>query len=270
MRWDCFLLVGPLFAFSLPAQTASQLHLSPGAVVIERASIPPAIHPDRELLLWMISPAKHDRGPLSKQNPYTCPEWTLGSYYSGPTRISLVDTSVPKAVNTIELRYPGRENLDSFDIPYRIVAGMYYLVPGHKHDTEGKPALLALRDLNGDGLPLETAFFYAEACMGLPSTSVGYSPKQDRVIQFETQIQAIKQKALKSGHVINIGKRTTETLIWVDYLFDGKPTRPGQWSYRIDYSGRLGTIDSYHVHYDPSREMFFGSVSSLDVSAVLP
>jgi hypothetical protein len=56
------------------------------------------------------------------------------------------------------------EGEDSFNIPYRILADLYYVVPGHKRGSEGKPALPALRDLNGDGLPLETAFFEAMVC----------------------------------------------------------------------------------------------------------
>ena len=134
------------------------------AVVIERAAIPQGIHQDRELALWMLSPQRHDRVIRHGLDSYTCPEMTLGSYYSGPTRISLVDTSVRRVINTLDLRYAGRRE-DSFDIPYRILAGYYYLVPGHKKGSEGGPALLALRDLKGDGLSLETAFFEAESCM---------------------------------------------------------------------------------------------------------
>ena len=49
----------------------------------------------------------------------------------------------------------------------------------------------------------------------------------------------------------------------MDYLFAQKPVRPGNWSYKIDYTGRGGTLDSYDVHYDPSREKFFGTLSML-------
>jgi len=49
------------------------------AVVIERAVLPRSLHANREMLLWMIAPTKHDRGEFSESNPYTCPERTLGS-----------------------------------------------------------------------------------------------------------------------------------------------------------------------------------------------
>jgi len=238
-----------VFAFTTVtlASTAQAQHdavLPPTAVVIERSPIPASIHANREMVLWMISPTKHDRGPFSESNSYTCPEYTLGSYFSGPTRISLIDTSTERPVNTVKLSYLERKE-DSFDIPYRILP-YHYAVPGPK-DAEGKPVLLALRDLNGDGLPLETVFFEAEACMGLQTTLIGYSPKQDRVIQYEVQLQ---QRGAK-----------TETMRWFDYLFAEKPQSPGRWSYTIDYSGRGGCEDSYKVRYDPAREKFFATRS---------
>jgi hypothetical protein len=168
----------PLLAQSEP----SSLNLPDDAVVIERTAIPAALHSDRALLLWMISPAKHDRGPLSKTNSYSCQEVTLGSYYRGPTRLSLLDTRSGRVINTIKWMSPILGDVDQFDIPYRILSGLYYLVPGVPKKREGKPALLELRDLNGDGIAVDTAFFETEACMGLPTTLIGYSPAQDKVI----------------------------------------------------------------------------------------
>jgi hypothetical protein len=210
----------------------------------------------------MLSPQKHDRGEFSQSNPYTCPEMTLGSYYSGPTRVSLVDTNSKRAINTVNLRRQWSAE-DSFDIPYRILSDYVYLVPAHEHGSEGKPALLALRDLNGDGLPLEAAFFEAEACMGLQTTLVGYSPKQDRVIQYEVELKITEQKIVEGRGILNTGKARTETARWVDYLFAEPSTGLGRWSYKIDYRGRGGALDSYNVHYDPSREKFFGTRASL-------
>jgi hypothetical protein len=228
----------------LLAVTLAVMAQPPDAFVIERAPIPSSIHSNREMVLWMLSPQKHDRGPLSDLNPYTCPEYTLGSYFSGPTRISLIDTSTKRIVNTVNLSHSWDKE-DSFDLPYRILADFYYTVPGRRKGTEGKPSLLSLRDLNGDGLRLETAFFEAIACMGLPTTLIGYSVKQDRVIQYEVQL----------------GPKKTETTNWFDYLFAEKPKSPGRWSYVIDYSGRGGCEDSYQVRYDPGREKFFATLS---------
>jgi hypothetical protein len=257
----CGFLLAPALGILLHAQPAADLDLPPGAVVIERAAIPQGVHPHRELVLWMLSPKRNDRGELSQSNPYSCPEMTLGSYYSGPTRISLVDSSAKRVINTIGLRSSYEE--DSFDVPYRILADFYYLVPGGKRGQEGKPKLLALHDFNGDGLPLETAFFEAEACMGLMTTLIGYSPKQDRVIQYQVELKITAQKAIKGRGLVNEGEATTETRSWADYLFAQKPSGLGHWSFKIDYTGRGGPLDQYRVHYDPSREMFFGDLTRI-------
>jgi hypothetical protein len=179
---------------------------------------------------------------------YTCPDWTLGSYYSGPTRISLLDTSTRKTINTVSLRYLYRKE-DSFDVPYRILGGqyMFYSVPDGSDEREGKPKLLDLRDFNGDGLALETAFYEAEACMGLQTTLFGYSVKHDRAIQYKIEVRANGEKP--------------STQVWADYLFSKKPIAAGNWSYMIDYSGRGGCQDSWKVHYDASREKFFATLS---------
>jgi hypothetical protein len=188
-------------SIGLRAQSATDFGLPEGSVVIERAAIPKTIHKDRELLLWMLSPQKHDRGEFSQSNPYMCPERTLGSYYSGPTRISLVDTNSKSTINTITIRQTFSAE-DSFDVPYRILSDYLYLVPGH--------------------------------------------PKGSDEVQ-------LKHK----------GSAQTETLKWIDYLFSETPTRPGRWSFQIDYRGRRGALDSYNVRYDPSREKFFGTLTSV-------
>jgi len=80
------------------------LKLPKAAVVIERATIPERIHPNRELVLWMLPPQTHDRGKLPGPDSYACPEMLRGSYCSGPTRISLLDTSANTVINTVNLR----------------------------------------------------------------------------------------------------------------------------------------------------------------------
>jgi hypothetical protein len=243
-------------------QSEPDITLPAGAFLVERAVVPTSVHADREMLLWMISPEKHDRGELSESNPYTCPEWTLGSYYRGPTRISLVDTRENKIINTINLRH-GYGDEDSFDVPYRILADYYYIVPGRSRGSEGKPTLLALRDINGDGLPLETAFFEAEACMGLLTTAIGYSPKEDKLIQYQVELSRRTEEVVEGRGIVTSGETSTSTASWIDYLFSEKPAEPGHWSYKIDYTGRGGALDTYDVRYDPSREIFVGTLDEL-------
>lgn len=220
--------------------------LPPGAVVIERATV----RSDRDLVLWMLKPTKFDRGPNTKDNPYTCPERTRGHHYSGPTRVSLVEPATKRVLNTVPI-HPYAE--DSFDVPYRIVPDYDYRVPGAKPGEEGQPKLLDLRDFNGDGLPLEAAFYEAQACMGLLTTLVGYSPKQDRVVQYPVELR-----------VTGDGPVRTVTQLWVDYLFSYKPVSPRRWLYEIDYRGRAGSLDAYDIRYDPARERFHGALRTTD------
>src|SRR6266849_7706903 len=61
------------------------------------------IKSDRILILWILRPTKHPR-ELEPDEPYTCPEETRGSYYTGRTRVSLVDTKSRRIINTVMIR----------------------------------------------------------------------------------------------------------------------------------------------------------------------
>jgi hypothetical protein len=180
---------------------------------------------------------------------YTCPEYTRGSHYTGPTRVSLVDPQTKKIVNTLKvLNFAGD---DTFDIPYHIQPGLYYHVAGVPKGKEGRPTIMWLKDYNGDGQAGEFALFDALACMGLPTTLIGYSQAQDRVIQYAVDL------TVTSGN-----KKSTRVAYWVDYLFSKRPEKPGFWKYAIDYRGRAGTLDTYEIRYLPQEEKFAGRLTS--------
>jgi hypothetical protein len=222
--------------------------LPSGARVVETRPINTKAHPNRALLLWMLRPTTNRR---EMDDLYTCPEETRGSYYSGPTRVSLVNTATHSIINTVEVKQDYmEEGDDSFDIPYRIHQG-YYHVEGVRGNAEGKPSIMWLRDYNGDGKAHEFALFDAMACMGLQTTLIGYSERQDKVIQYQTVLTAQDEK-----------KRSTDVLSWVDYLFSRKPDAPGYWKYEIDYRGRGGSLDRYEIRYDRQRERFEGKLVS--------
>ena len=253
-------------AFPLRAQLGHSSSLPENAVVIERTRIPAKLHADRALLLWMVSPVTHDRGELADET-YMCPEVTLGSYYSGPTRLSLLDTRSGRVINTIKLMSPMADGVDEFNIPYRILSGEYYLVPGVPKGREGRPSLLKLRDLNGDGIAAETGFFEAESCMGLPTTLIGFSVAQDKVIQYPAEIEVSDFEQNMTGYRLgprrHRGKPRLETQLWIDYLLAEKPVQPRHWKYAIDYRGRAGCLDSYDLRYDPVRERFVGTLTKV-------
>jgi hypothetical protein len=201
----------------------------------------------RALVLWMLRPKRYPRGA---EEMYTCPEETRGSFYRGPARLSLVEAATGRVLNTLKVVQEYADGSDEFDIPYRIHAGSHYHVPGAPEGREGRPALLHLRDFNGDGRALEFALFDALACMGLETALFGYSERQDRVIQYPVSLESV-----------GAGGKTTEVLNWVDYLFSREQTGPGRWKFEVDYTGRGGTRDSYDVRYNEGAERFEGTVT---------
>jgi hypothetical protein len=235
IAWMALLLSAlPLTAWDLPQ----------GARVLEERPVPSRAHSNRGLVLWMQEPERHPRD-MDPDDPYTCPEETRGSYWSGPAFVSLVDLKAKKILATLAL--DGGE-WDAFDLPYQIHAGSYYLVEHPGKDKEGRPTLLNLRDVNGDGRAQEFVLYEADACMGLGTTLIGYSEKQDRVIQYPVVLTTETDKSSETG-----------TRLWADYLFSEKPVAPGHWRYSIDYSGRGGCVDAYDVRYDPETESFKGT-----------
>lgn len=237
-----------ILLLSFPAQCLSQSYNLPaGALIVETRPVPSKSHPNRALLLWMINPTRNPRE--DEDDPYTCPDETRGSYYSGPVRVSLVDTKTNRVINTIKIKRDYLNGEDSFDVPYKIHNG-YYHVAGVPQGQEGKPVIMWLRDYNDDGRAQEFALFNALACMGLPTTLIGYSESKDRVIQYPVNVE-----------IFEGGKHTRATFFWPDYLFDQKPLRPGYWKYQIDYRGRAGTLDKWEIRYNRRREAFEGRVT---------
>jgi hypothetical protein len=75
--------------------------LPSGAVLLEVQVVPMSAHAHRLLALWMQIPQKHPRD--LEGEAYTCPERTRGNYYSGPTRISLVNALCGEIINTVRV-----------------------------------------------------------------------------------------------------------------------------------------------------------------------
>jgi hypothetical protein len=237
----CVLLsTTPTFA----ASAGEEYKFAEGALVIETKPVTP----NRSLILWMVRPTKHPRE--TSDEPYTCPEYTRGNYYSGATRISLVDPQTRIVINTLNISPEPGEGADEFDIPYSIRSDHYYRVEGVSKETERKPTIIWLKDYNGDGKAWEFALFDAQACMGLATTLIGYSERQDKVIQYQTHLVVSDSN----------GKRSTTTQSWTDYLFAKKPASPGSWKFEIDYRGRGGSLDKYEIHYDKQAERFEGKL----------
>ncbi len=245
----------PLAADSAAGATLNSPPPSPpdgipaSATIIDSARISLPGRPGRWLYLWSMNPKRYPRE--MPDEPYTCPEETRGSHYRGVIRLSLVDDGSHSIINTVDIGQ-GLDEADTFDIPYSIQSGLHYPVPGVAEGNEGRPALLDLRDYNGDGSALEVPFFDAMACMGLQTALFGYSPRQDRVIHYPVELSITSGEDTTSG-----------TLLWIDRLFRESPSGKGRWQYNIDYRGRGGTLDSYDIRYDPDQEKFTGTLVSV-------
>ncbi len=230
LKFTIFLLLvlsANLFAQDIPKS----------AVILEKKNVTTK----RQLVLWMANATKHPRD--ADDEIYTCPDQTRGHYYSGIAFVSLFDTKSKKLINTLEIDLNEEINLD---LPYLIHAG-YYKVPTLNKRKEGKPVIMNLQDYNADGKSFEFAIFNAIACMGLETTLVGYSEKQDRLIQYPIELKT---------------KDKTYNGFWADELFGNKP-RSGVWKYQIDYRGRGGTLDKYAFRYDSVNEKFVGQLVSI-------
>lgn len=227
--------------FIFGAQAAPKFDLPANAKIIETRTLTNSSHPDRALILWMIDPRKN---PRDTTEIYTCPEYTRGHFYSGQTRVSLVDLKSGKAINTIAIK---SEDQDSFDIPYKIAP--YYYQVANKKIKESRPLILALKDFNGDGKAHEFVLYKTEGCMVLMTALIGYSETQDQVIQYRTVLKTVG------------GQSKSETVDWVDHLFNKQPITRGVWKYSIDYRGRGGTLDQYEIRYNPKLERFEGTLT---------
>lgn len=234
--------------YSQPKKT-SKYGLPSGARVIEVRALESNGYPDRMMVLWMVNPK---RNPFSSDpdDLYMCPDETRGSCYSGKTRVSLIDVTTTRVINTVKIIDVHLVNKDTFDIPYSIRENDYYHVEGDPlRNGERKARVMFLKDYNGDGKALEFALFDAPFCMGLATTLIGYSETHDKVIQYPISLEVIEGQ-----------KRATDVSLWADYLFAQKPINPGHWKYEIDYRGRAGALDKYEIHYNATAERFEGTL----------
>lgn len=226
--------------------------LPQGAVVLESRKLQLTNQKSRTLVIWMLSPKKN---PLnySKDELYSCPDQTRGSHYSGPARVSLIETATGRIINTIKVSSYDSEAGDTLDLPYDIRRGYYYQVNVVSRRTgQGKPSIMKLLDYNGDRKALEFVLFDAPACMGLQTALIGYSEKQDKVIQYPVELNLNEQ-----------GKQSKWTTLWADYLFNTKPKRTGYWNFEVDYRGRGGSLDKWEVNYNVAEEKFEGTLTRI-------
>jgi hypothetical protein len=229
--------------------------LPDGALLLEDQPVPVWAHPHRALVLW-IWPSEdkplhwrsdfNEMGSIPEEGgaAYTCPEQATGHshFYYSRTRVSLVDTQSRHVLNTLPVQI--EDARDEFEIPFLIRSGYYYEVPGPLQQGVGKPHILALKDLNGDGKALEFVFYWMESCSGPATKIYGYSQRQDRVILYEFRLTDRAS-----------GKQNVEA--WMRRFTLQTPVAPMHWVYDDTYN--TGGSIRYDFRYVPERERFEGT-----------
>jgi len=106
------------------------------------------------------------------------------------TRLSLIDVASATLVNTVEIRQfydDPNDREHSFVFPFFGPEDWYY-VPTPNANHEGKPRVLNLRNLTGEGAAGQFPVFEYAACGVARSSVFGYSPKSDHVVQYPVEI----------------------------------------------------------------------------------
>lgn len=221
-----------------PLENAVKNLLPAEAKIIDFQPLTVTNNLSRALVLWMINPDQH-----SKINYiHACPEHGQGSVYTGPTRVSLIDTREMKIINTVVIK---KGESDSMSISYRNSTDNWYPfyfpfrnIPEANETIDIIPKIINLQDYNGDGRALEFAILAPPpACVGYSYTLIGYSEKQDKVIIYPIETN---------------GKIS----YWGSYLFYKEPQEPGYWNYEIDMRGRGGCLQKYEIRYKEAEEIF--------------
>jgi hypothetical protein len=241
-----------LFVASLPAQTLPsatiQKVLPPDAMIIETANLKLGPSKARALVLWM----EHPERVVWRDDPgYMCVRQVYGDHWEGPTRLSLVDLAKSTLVNTLEVRSSYEQpndfgNVSSakpgvFEIPF-FVPNSHYHVPRPDAKREGKPAIMILRDLTGEGVAGQFVLFDYVNCGGASGSVVGYSPRSDRAVQYSVEIIT--------------GAEKPKIQLWAEQIFETRRIRPGQWDFIWEPGyGCFCTIHE-HVLFDRVRQVF--------------
>ena len=218
--------------------------LLPGdARIIETATVPVRTAKVRLLVLWMQAP----RRVTSEWD--SAADFVYGDHWLGPTFLSLADPSAPRLINTVTIR-GNQESPDdngAFAIPFFTYSGFYY-VPHADKDRKGKPLLMRLQDMTGEGVAGQFVL-YDHVASGIAAGSVvGYSFRSDRAVQY-----AVERTQNRFDPVVQL---------WAVQVFDRKPERAGYWKFTWEVGhGEWEWIDE-EVHFDAARQLFVEKVTA--------
>jgi hypothetical protein len=211
--------------------------LPASAKILETAEVGSKNGRKRQLVFWMQDPKRVVR----PSGIGYCGDIVEGDHWIGPARLSLVDSNLENIINTV--RISSREVSESDDIPIPFwVSNNYWIIPSPGPNREGRPKILALRDLTGEGFANQFVLFLYDAC-GIVSTSVvGYSKQMDRVLQYRVELS-------EKGE-------NPHSDFWIEQVFARPPMAPGRW--KVTWSPHHGVDDvvTDDLSFDKARQVF--------------
>lgn len=109
-------------------------------------------------------------------------------------------------------------------------------------NNEGKPKILYLQDLNGDGVAAEFVLFMYGACSIADTRVFGYQKQSDRVVSYLVEVQN--------------GRGQPKTEKWVGQIFARKPISPGRWDFTWEPGHGTDSTIREQVSFDRVRQLF--------------
>ena len=115
-------------------------------------------------------------------------------------------------------------------------------MPHLNEAKEGKPTLLNLRDLTGEGIAAQFVLFEYLNCGGALTSVFGYSRALDRAVQYPIELVEGTEKG--------------ERVLWIGHTFEEKPRRPGYWDFNYEPGHGADGILHFRVQFDRARQVF--------------
>ena len=221
-----------------PVLTNGLAELLPSdARIIETASVPVRAAKTRLLVLWMKAPRRVN----SRWD--SAADFLYGDHWLGPTFLSLIDPSSARLINTVTIQRDPEWSDDRGElaIPFFTYDGFYY-VPNPDKERKGKPLLLHLRDLTGEGINGQFVLFDHVASGIAAGSVIGYSPRSDTAVQY-----AVERTPNRFRPVVHL---------WAVQVFHEEPLRAGYWKFTWEAGhGAMGLTDE-ELHFDAARQLF--------------
>ena len=210
-----------LLASALSAQAIQGIPKE--AEILETKPLSNELRPGRAIVIWMLSPEEHPVSNFLQDQP-ACPRYSRSAFKRGATRISLVDTSKMRVINSVPVRY---EDDDYFDLPAKL-------------------ELLTLRDIDGDGVAAEFILYDLHSCEERDTFVFGYNTEKDRVAHYYFQLTDTDGDRVRSASLPGFHSQ--------------KPTSPRHWNFKV--TDDTGDERVYDIRFLPERQRFEGTMDS--------